>query len=385
METLEAPSTDEKLNADVAAMVKEISIIGPRIPEIARRLGRHKETVRYWYKKLEAHGFAVQASVNHEALGLKRLIFKVQFGEGYGDFVQQLMLAMNELAYIVSYAKALAEDTYMVNASVPAEFVSEYLSFMDALRDQGIFKSVESYEFDWVRNIPMDGSFYDFESGNWEFDMGSVTARNATFVEPTASAKIKFDRIDLLVAKELQADAARETQEIQRAIKERDNVDINYKTLCWHLDEHVKVNGILKGYKINWMGTRWDPVIEKVRHRSHSYMIFDVLVKRPTPEEKLLLMRAFNRLPLMWGEAAGDDYFAELAIPSEMILEGLQYLQRVTDSVSGRASYFMIDQRNAAGFTFSYNLFNEEERAWTFNKADLLNKFKALEVQVKGQ
>jgi hypothetical protein len=108
-------------------------------------------------------------------------------------------------------------------------------------------------------------------------------------------------------------------------------------------------------------------------------------VKRPTPEEKLMLMRAFNRLPLMWGEAAGEDYFAELAIPSEMILEGLQYLQRLTDSVSGKTSYFMIDQRNAAGFTFSYNLFSEEAKAWTFNKIDLLNKFKALEIQVKGQ
>jgi DNA-binding Lrp family transcriptional regulator len=366
-------------------MVKEISVIGPRIPEIARRLGRHKETVRYWYKKLEEHGFAVQAMVNHESLGLKRLIFRVQFGEGYGDFVQQLMLAMNELAYIVSYAKTLAEDTYIVNASVPTEFVPEYISFMDTLRDQGVFKSIESYAFDWVRNIPMDGAFYDFESGNWEFDLGSVTSRSTAFVEPTASRKIKFDRIDLLVAKELQADAARETQEIQRAIKERDNVDINYKTLCWHLDEHVKVSGIVKGYKINWMGTRWDPVTEKVRHRSHSYMIFDVLVKRPTPEEKLMLMRAFNRLPLMWGEAAGEDYFAELAIPSEMILEGLQYLQRLTDSVSGKTSYFMIDQRNAAGFTFSYNLFSEEAKAWTFNKIDLLNKFKALEIQVKGQ
>jgi len=256
---------------------------------------------------------------------------------------------------------------------------------MDTLRDQGVFKSIESYAFDWVRNIPMDGAFYDFESGNWEFDLGSVTSRSTAFVEPTASRKIKFDRIDLLVAKELQADAARETQEIQRAIKERDNVDINYKTLCWHLDEHVKVSGIVKGYKINWMGTRWDPVTEKVRHRSHSYMIFDVLVKRPTPEEKLMLMRAFNRLPLMWGEAAGEDYFAELAIPSEMILEGLQYLQRLTDSVSGKTSYFMIDQRNAAGFTFSYNLFSEEAKAWTFNKIDLLNKFKALEIQVKGQ
>lgn len=108
METLEAPRADERLNGDVAAMVKEISVIGPKVPEIARRLGRHKETVRYWYKKLEEHGFAVQASVNHEALGLRRLIFKVQFGDEYGDFVQQLMLAMNELAYIVSYAKVLS-------------------------------------------------------------------------------------------------------------------------------------------------------------------------------------------------------------------------------------------------------------------------------------
>ncbi len=72
-------------------------MIGPKVPEIARRLGRHRETVRYWYKKLEANDFAIQAIINHEALGLKRIIMKVQFSEGYRDYVKPLMFAMNEL------------------------------------------------------------------------------------------------------------------------------------------------------------------------------------------------------------------------------------------------------------------------------------------------
>lgn len=373
------------LNAEVATMVREIGKVGPKVPEVARRLGRHKETVRYWYKKLEDHDFAIQAIVNQEALGLRRLVFKVQFEELYADFARPLMFALNELAYVVGCAKTIADDTYVVNASVPSALVPEYLSFMDSLKEQGVFRSVESYRFDWIRNIPMDGTFYDFEDGRWEFDLTSLVKAEVPFTEPTASEVVKFDRLDLLVAKELQTDATRETREIRRAIKEIDKAEINYKTLCWHLDQHVKANGLVKGYRINWMGTRWDPVTDKARQRSHSFSIFDILVKQPSPEDKLKLMKSLNHLPLVWAEAGGEDYFAELAIPNELLIDVLSYLQRVTDGLSERTSYLMIDQKNAIAFTFSYNLYDEASKSWSFNKEDLLAKFKALEIQIKGQ
>jgi hypothetical protein len=43
-----------------------------------------------------------------------------------------------------------------------------------------------------------------------------------------------------------------------------------------------------------------------------------------------------------------------------------------------------MDQRSAIGFTFSYQLYDEETRAWIFNAEELLVKFKALEAQIRN-
>jgi len=383
VETLEPLSTGEKLNSDVAAMVREISVIGPKIPEIARRLGRHKETVRYWYKKLEENGFAVQGILNHEAIGLRRVILKVQFGTEYLDYVGPMMAAMNDQSYIVGYAKALPEDVYVINASVPEELVNGFVSFASDLRDLGVFTTVDSYLFDWFRNKPMEGEYFDFEKGHWEFDVQTLMKQDRPYAEPVVSPKVKFDRIDLLLAKELQIDATRELQEIQAAIRESDGVEINYKTLCWHLKEHVEGHGLLSGFRTNWMGTRWDPVSDRARHRSHSYIGVDLLVKSPTSDERAETRKILDRLPLLWGEASGADYFAELAIPSEMLYEVLLLLNSVMGSVNNKATFHIMDQRNAAGFTFPYKLYDDSSRQWTFNKEDLLVKFKTLENEIR--
>ena len=382
---MEDSEDSRDLNSDISEMVKLIAEIGPKIPEIARRIGRHKETVRYWYKKLEEHNFAVQAILNQEALGLKRIVMKVSFGDGYADYVRPLAQAMNELCYVVSYSKGLPENVYVVHASVPQDYVAEYVDFIETLKQQGVFKSVEYYMLDWIRNKPMDGDYYDFQRGIWDLDYQALSQERAgapQYTEPPVSPRVKFDRIDLLIAKELQADATRELQEIQRAIKESDGVDINYKTLCWHLSEHVEPR-LIKGYRINWIGSRYDPVTERVGQRQHSYLAVDVFAKSVHAGERLELLNKIGRLPVLWAEGAGTDYYSQVMIPNQSTIEGLQYLQSAMSSVSDRASFIFADQRNALAFTFSYKLFDETAKAWKFNREELLVKFKALEAQIR--
>ncbi|MDA4121680.1 MAG: hypothetical protein OK456_00700 [Thaumarchaeota archaeon] len=384
VEDASVPVQDSKqLNSDMALMVKEISKIGPKIPEIARRMGRHKETVRYWYKKLQEHDFAIQGITNHEAFGLQRILLKVSFGDDYAQYVRPLMFTMNELCYVVSYAKALAEECYTVNCSVPRELVGEYLTFVDELRQMGVFKKVEVFNLGWIRNIPMHGEYYDFNSGRWDFDLEGQAEKESTFQAPTVSEKVKFDKIDLLITKELVTDATRELQEIQASIKKTDGVDINYKTLCWHLKEHVMGQGMLKGFRINWMGSRWDPVADRAKHKSHSYVAIHFMVKNPTDAERKDLMRSFDRLPVVWAEGAGYDYFSEFIVPTEMMLDCMEYLERVMKPVRDRASYHIMDQRNAVAFALTYQLYDEESKIWKFNREELLAKFKVLEAQVR--
>ena len=371
-------------NSDIATMVRLMSEIGPRIPEIARRMDRHKETVRYWYKKLQDHDFAISGILNHEALGLRRIVMKVRFGDGYGDYVRPLMIAMNEICYIVAYSKALPEDIYVLSASVPEEFAADYVDFIETLRNQGVFRSVEYYMLDWISNKPMQGRFYDFESGVWDFDFQSLYPETGekTYSEPTVSSRVKFDKIDLLLAKELQRDATRELQEIQASIKQTDGIDINYKTLCWHLSEHVEPR-LLKGYKINWMGTKYDPVTERVGQRSHAYLGVDILIKSVRSEERAEVLARLDALPVTWAMGAGSDIYGQVMIPVTSTVEGLQYLQTAVAPVSDRTTFLMDDQRNALGFTISYKLYDEEAKSWQFDREELLAKFKALEAQIR--
>jgi hypothetical protein len=132
------------------------------------------------------------------------------------------------------------------------------------------------------------------------------------------------------------------------------------------------------------MGTRWDPVSDKARHRSHTYVGVHLLVKNPTAQEKLATLRVMDRLPVLWSEAAGKDYFAEIAIPSEMMLEALLVLQGVMGAVNNKATFHIMDQRNSAAFTIPHKLYDEASKEWIFNKQELLVKFKALETEIRN-
>ena len=49
-----------------------------------------------------------------------------------------------------------------------------------------------------------------------------------------------------------------------------------------------------------------------------------------------------------------------------------------------KVSYYVMDQKNATAFTFSYNLYDEGSKVWKFNSDELLLKFKALETQIRS-
>ncbi|HEY6282801.1 MAG TPA: hypothetical protein VIW22_02645, partial [Nitrososphaerales archaeon] len=73
-------------------MVKLLTELGPDVPEISRRLGQFKESVRYRYKeKILNKGFAVQAAVDHERLGLKRVMLVADFSETYKNYAAAIL------------------------------------------------------------------------------------------------------------------------------------------------------------------------------------------------------------------------------------------------------------------------------------------------------
>jgi hypothetical protein len=367
----------ENVNSRTVQLVKLLTEVGPDIPEISRRLGQFKESVRYRYKeKILNRGFAVQAAVNHEKLGLKRMMLIADFPEPYKKYAQAIFAAMHELCYVVGFTKTLVGGEYVVNLSVPAEFVTPMHGLFEELKGKGMFSRLEVLDFDWLRNAPMKPEYYDFDTGRWDFDWqkGSEDHQAAACAPSNPD---KFDYVDLLIIKELQIDANKSLKEIA------DKLQINYKKLAWHHTTHVLGRKMLSGFTVNWMGTRYDYTLDKALHRKHRYFAVDLFVRNASEIELMTLRHGIARLPFLWGEAGDQNYYAGLALPVDNVVEGLQYLGQVTHSVRDRTSIYPIDQTEALRFTISHMLYDPVARSWKFDAKELDEKFEQLMLQIR--
>jgi hypothetical protein len=372
-------ATEERkdVNVKTAQLVQLITKMGPDIPEIARKLGQFKESVRYRYKeKLVSKGFAVQAMPDHERLGLKRLMMIADFDKIYSSYSQAILAAMNELSFVVSYAKSIPDGSYVVNFSVPREHAEQLRAFLRYLRDEGMFSRFELLEFDWLRNVPMRAEYYDFDTGRWDYDWATRATSDSGVADRAPSGPAKFDYTDLQIIKELQMDANKSLKEIS------DNLKINYKKLAWHYNTHVIQDKLIKGYRVNWMGTRYDYKIDKALNRKHRYVGIDLFVMATTEHERAILAKKFSQLPFLWAEAGGPNYFAEIAFPVDYVVEGLGFLEDALSIVKGRFKMLFMDQSNAVAFTIPYEAYDQSRKQWNFDQVDLTARFDNLIQQI---
>jgi len=378
MTTVEPDSAN--VNARTVQLVKLLAEVGPDVPEISRRLGQFKESVRYRYKeKILNKGFSVQAKVDHEKLGLRRVIAILDFAEEYKMFSQSILASMNELCFLVSFAKTMPGGYYLASFSAPREFVDRLKFFLGAMKERGMFSRLDIVDFDWIRIVPMKSEFYDFDTGRWDFDWTAKTASDFGSAHYTPSSPARFDYVDLLLIKELQMDANKSLKEIS------DKLKVNYKKLAWHYTTHVMARRLLSGYSVNWMGTRYDYAVEKALHRQHRYFAVVLIVRGVTEYETMSLRQAVNRLPFLWSEAVGANYYCEFAFPVDFVVEGLQYLTETVSAVKERTEIYTVDQSDAAGFTISYSKFSHVQKKWEFNVADLISRFDTLIVEIKKE
>jgi len=365
-------------NSKTAQLVELISQIGPDIPEISRRLGQYKESVRYRYKtKLLDRGFTVQATVDHEKLDLRRVLLIADFAPDFRDYAHSILTAMNELCYVVSFEKRLIMGDYLIEASVPAEFVKAFLSFVMRLQASGLFQSLAFVTFDWSKMAPMRPEYYDFDTGRWDFDWSTTPPirRDASY---RPSQKGQFDRHDLLVLKELQVDATRSFREIASKLK------MNYKTLTYHYSEHVAKRKMIAGYHLRWMGTKYNSKLEKALHRQHRYLHVVILARGLGETQRMDLMAKAHSIPFVWSEMAGEkDYAAHFYFPQESMTESLQFLTGAIAPFKEKVTVMLGDQSEALSFTFSYQLYDQEAGQWSFNEPQLKARFGDLIEKIK--
>jgi hypothetical protein len=379
------PSSERGMNSRIAKMVKLIGRFGPDIDRVSRISGDYKETTRYWFhEKIIKPGMVIQAVPNEGALGLRRVSARVRVAEPFLPHVRQALWTMNDLAYAAAYELAIPDEEYVVHAAVPHQFVGEYKSFMLGLQQLGIFESVQLYEFEWFRRVPMRSEFYDFNAGRWDYDWQTPIPLEPDDMATNTSKQAKFDQTDLLILKELQLDANRSLLEIRDAIRTKNNIELHYKTLGWHYRQHVVGRRLFTGYSTRWLGTRYNQAAEKAEQRRHRYLVMDLLVKNVGDAELLDLSARMHQTPFLWSEMGGGDYFAQCAYPIENTIEAFEQFRGVMRQFGERAHHYIVDQKNAIMFLLPFSLWSPTERRWTFERKAALERFESLVLEVRN-
>ena len=140
---------------------------------------------------------------------------------------------------------------------------------------------------------------------------------------------------------------------------------------------------MISAWTVNWMWTRYDYTLEKALHRKHRYFAVDFFVREVNELELMTLRHGIDRLPFLWAEAGGMNYYASLVIPVDNVVEGLQYLGNVAQSMKARMSLYPIDQTQAARYTIPYNHYDSAAKEWTINTSELEQKFENLLEEIK--
>jgi len=365
-------------NSDVVRVAKCLGEVGPKINLIARLTEQHKESARYRYHKFFLDkGISIQATPNYSKLGLGRLIVYAKFADEFEPQATAILSAMSELCYLHSFTRTILSQEYIIQVVVPRELLGKCASLFKRFGEIGLFTQLKVLEFGEFRNPPMKAEYYDFSTGTWSFDWPPKEGKALSFVSSTRQEIEKYDKLDLLILKELEIDANR------TVVKMAENVQVNVKTLEFHYVDHVEERGLIKAYRITWPGSRYDFKLDKVLSKKHRYTEVTILLEGGTRIENAELISLLNKTPFLWSEAVEPNYWAELFVPTNSFVEFLEYIGDFAGRAGEKMKVLVMDQMRALLFTISYKLFDNETRTWRLDNENIIHKFENLVARVK--
>jgi len=366
-------SPRRRLNRELVQMAHSLAEVGPNVNEIARQTGQYKETVRYRYHRFFLDkGITVQAAPSYPRLGFKRLIVVAKLARSCEANAKSIFTALRETCYLHSFTRVMLSGEYIIHVAVPLELAERCASVYRALHESGLFEELEILEFERMRNPPMKPEFFDFIRGTWSFDWSSARAKGTKLPLSVRPKVEKYDRVDLLILKELDIDASR------TLVKMVENVNVSLKALEFHQQSHVKSRGLIKGYRLVWQGTKYDREQKRAVSRKDSIEL-TILLMDGTREELAELMLLLNSTPFLWSEAYGGAYSAEVFLPNSAAYIGfLEFIDEFANKVGKKLRVFIMDQSHALRFVVPYNLFDGVSRKWLLNEQAVLNALGSL-------
>jgi hypothetical protein len=355
-----------------AKIVRAIIQVGPgNYSLISRLTGVPPETVRYKIKnQLYKKGVAIHAVVDAEKFDLQRYIVFMTFSDRYQAISKYVLQALHDLAYLNYYSAQLMSKEYYTTFQVPRQFRAQFTEFLDEMVNLGILEAYSLKPIVWMDHLSLRPEYYDFQEGRWDIDWQAlkVTDDIPKIVVRPDDAKNEYDKIDLLICKELMINSLVTVAEISKKL------NVNVKTLQYHYNSHILDRQMITKYLVRWMGD-----LESIK--KHKIIYARIIARDLNQGELHEVRKAFYALPFTWGEALAGNrevYQVSLAIPVEHYLYVQYFMSNNLGPLAGELDFKTIDTGNSMAFTIPYSPFDATTNSWTFPLEENVRKLQNL-------
>lgn len=330
---------------------------------LSRMTGIPIETVRYKLaKQFSRLGLAVGVSIDYHRLGLSKMLVDLTIDPALDDQAEVILDRLARVAGLTYRAREVFQGRFMTIFAVPAGFKDEFRLFLKSLVDKNVLHNFEVKPLAWMRKLSFRPDLYDFRRGGWNIDWSRVDSTPIEVVQPALSLEpsehVELDRLDVLLAKELQIDAFRPLNVIARKLR------VHGKTLRYHYNRHVVP--LTRNYYVRWTAAGASVQMADV---------IQVLIEfRNLTEKELALSRqVMNRFPFTDVEGSDERgfYFVTATVPAPMLVDSLNYVAKHFMPHKSKIEVRMFDFRSTMAYTIPYELF-DEERGWTYPRGKML-------------
>lgn len=353
----------------LSRLVDAINRVGIRNVSLLSRLtGIPTETVRYTLnQRFPELGLSVGLSVDYDRLGLERKFAILEFASGDFDYAPELLSRLAKVAFLTYSSREILRPRYVATFGVPITQEEKFRSFLKTLVRGKVLFNFRLEGIEWTRHLALRSEYYDFKNKRWNIDWNRVEALKeappAPPITTEPSPRPDLDTIDLLLVKELELQSWRNISEIARKLR------LNDRTVRWHYTGHVLP--MISSYFVRRLPlgseglTKLVGLIQEFRGLS--------------PKKLASIRRLFNNFPFTWNEGGRKDgyYLTVSTIPSEQLVESLQFLTpRLQKEVSSWETY-ALDLSSSYSYTIPYENFDDKV-GWFFNHEEAINTILAV-------
>ena len=328
--------------------------------EIARRLGEPKETVSYSFRsKIRKNGYSVHARWDRGALGLRDVVAVVDIASQYAARATDVMEGMDEHWFLQGITRTVPHGRFILQFTIPEEHYDEFPQLLERMKEEGFLTNVyQVLRFAGRRLRPMDAEHFDFRRGRWEFDW--TRASPAPLQVDRPRPRQRFDLADLSILQYLMMDATTPMNEIAKRMK------VSTKTAYRHA-RHVEEKHLIESHGIRWTKTQMNQDLGKPFTPPRKFFYNCVCVQGATRKEIDDLSSRLNSIPFLWAELLGKDYFAQIVMPTEQMVEGMSFMRNALAPVAKKSTSFMIEAGYGVSFTPPRDAFDDSTGEWIFD------------------